>query len=51
MIRRLLCWLGFHEWEKQAFVCMGNDECFDSALCPSCKYSHPFCKHCGKIKK
>ena len=54
MIRKLLCWLGWHEW-------------YDERMCETCKYRGSLygcfvfskdctnkrkrCKHCGKVKK
>lgn len=40
MIRRLLCWLGFHEWEF-----------FDAEVWGSRVRNKQFCVHCGKVKK
>jgi hypothetical protein len=37
MIRKLLCWLGWHDWWSKRFF--ENDEWIT------------WCKHCGKVKK
>ncbi len=38
MIRRILCWFGWHEWESYE---------------PPYKHEYDFykCKHCGKVKR
>lgn len=45
MIRKLLCWLGWHEWEE--FVSKTYIEKL-GALNFEEAYK---CKHCGKVKK
>ncbi len=37
MIRLLLCWVGFHEWEYDDPTHFG--------------YGAEICKHCGKVKR
>lgn len=48
MIRKLLCWLGFHEW-----VC--RNACGDCEVNKihghKCLIKSLYCKHCGKVKK
>lgn len=49
MIRSLLCWLGFHEWES--FITS-----FPNGMDDNCKpifkdYTFVACKHCRKWKK
>lgn len=41
MIRKLLCWLGWHEWEKR---------CYDVKYFMFFEYEK-VCKHCGKLKR
>ena len=43
MIRKILCWLGFHKWELYCGNCSRE---FCTGYCKSYK-----CKHCGKTKK
>lgn len=51
MIRKLLCWLGFHEWNYE-ILCM-------MAASPNAPQGSPDyepvygykCKHCGAIKR
>lgn len=54
MIRKLLCWLGWHEWEERIGYCscQGCAWYEDSGLrvCKGCDYCK-FCKHCGKVKR
>lgn len=51
MIRRLLCWLGFHEWEHCCDYCQRENkdlDCVDNCNFPL----HNFiCKHCRKVKR
>lgn len=55
MIRKLMCWLGKHEWEARCVY--SKDICpkaifdFWYADCDGCKYKQIYCKHCGKVKK
>lgn len=51
MIRRLLCWLGFHEWFDGCDLCRERGQCDD---CYNCEFGHGkniCCKCCGKVKK
>jgi hypothetical protein len=41
MIRKILCWLGFHNWDNIIYI---NTETGLS------KKGKAFCKHCGKMK-
>lgn len=44
MIRKILCWLGKHEW-----IYVGRRTIFDIlAGKPETKF---ICKHCGKVKR
>ena len=55
MIRRLLCWLGFHDF----IDCCNDGKCFlksgfVSGDCYNCQYGHGhnvICKYCGKELK
>ena len=56
MIRKLMCWLGLHEWipEKHIFLDNGKYYCSHYAKnknCGECDFCKQVCKHCGKIKK
>lgn len=56
MIRKILCWLGFHEWERQIDILE-----FETYAWWKEEYGKTFyviwdrnefiCKHCGKIKR
>lgn len=54
MIRRLLCWLGFHKW--YTLVKCNRPvmhKCY-RAYCDNCPYIKnlkTICEHCGKVKK
>jgi len=53
MIRKFLCWLGFHEWENTYHCSCGGCAWRDDSgfiVCSNCDYQKR-CKHCGKIKK
>lgn len=55
MIRRLLCWLGFHKWESIPHNCSAKDICewfkySGTIVCSSCPLNDKKCKYCGKIK-
>lgn len=55
MIRKLLCFLGFHKWKRLEYTCNHIKMCpwyWDSGLivCKECKDNIFVCKHCGKIK-
>ena len=55
MIRRLLCWLGFHDF----IDCCNDGKCslkggFVSGDCYNCEYGHGhniICRYCGKELK
>lgn len=56
MIRKLLCWLGFHEWKRQEYTCTLSEMCTwreesGKIVCCNCEYNKFICKHCGKVKK
>lgn len=57
MIRKLMCWLGWHEWCEISFeMCLFPKgykcKARDSSFCKGCKYYCKYvCKHCGKVKK
>ena len=54
MIRKILCWLGFHKWEEHigCCSCKGCAWYDDSGLivCKGCEWCK-FCKYCYKPKK
>jgi hypothetical protein len=48
IIRKLLCWLGWHEWYYPCINCQG--------VCGKCKFDEleltdKVCWHCGKVKR
>ena len=55
MIRKLLCWLGFHNY----IDCCNDGKCsvstgMISGDCYNCPYGHNqnvICIHCGKVKR
>ena len=52
MIRKLLCWLGFHELISCCDYCC---KFIEDADCGKCSYfmfedTVKICKHCGKVK-
>ena len=56
MIRKLLCWLGFQEWNVDYTDCCTypNKGC-TGKHCNKCeyfkkKYKVIYCNHCGKVK-
>lgn len=55
MIRRLLCWLGWHEWTEIRTLKRWPDDMREAernlraCLEGYCDVMHE-CKHCGKIK-
>ena len=57
MIRKILCWLGFHEWERQNNILeLPAADAWWKAEYGKIVYfiwdSNKFiCKHCGKVKK
>ena len=51
MIRRILCWRGWHEWCSRCdYPFCKLPMCGDvSHYCPQCRgYEKEICKHCGK---
>ena len=44
MIRKLLCWLGWHEWERYEYT-------HYILFCEDYKETREKCKHCGKAKR
>lgn len=44
MLRKLLCWLGWHSKEDYNFVYVPNSYC-------SAEDAYLECKHCGKVKR
>ena len=51
MIRKLLCWLGFHEWVDCCTYC---EEIIEDADCECCEFflfPKGVCIHCGRIKR
>jgi hypothetical protein len=57
MIRKLLCLLGFHKFEKRyAQYCYAPDDFYTSDKClgtdcSKCKYFHEYsCIYCGRAK-
>jgi len=51
MIRRLLCWIGWHEYINCCEYCKENIEKADCAKCKYFMFPVNICKHCGKIKR
>lgn len=56
MIRKLLCWLGWHKWRKRCDLFKYWKDCNwfrnDRNGCNSfCHHLTRECKHCGKVKK
>ena len=57
MIRKLLCWLGWHEWTCICRMFRENKYCnwyrSDKNTCSNCHHrgSEQVCKHCGKVNK
>ena len=55
MIRKLMCWLGKHEYIKACTIWKTKGACYKwmrlDIPCNECKYQKPICKHCGKVKK
>lgn len=54
MIRKLLCWLGFHLYKDccEDGICKASENKINGD-CYNCPYGHGqniICKHCGKIK-
>lgn len=43
MIRRLLCWIGWHEWDYERIFTKGFKQKNPERII--------FCKHCRKVKK
>ena len=53
MIRKLLCWLGFHEWIKlpRDYKVELDWECWKTIDFDNYDEDNLFkCKHCGKVK-
>lgn len=50
MIRKLMCWLGWHEYRpvEDNELCGYYNYYYNCGNCDLCKR---VCKHCGKIKK
>lgn len=56
MIRKLLCWLGFHKMENIPYTCSAKEICewFEDSgpiVCSNCPLNEKKCKYCGKRKK
>lgn len=55
MIRKLLCWLGRHEYKKACTIWKTKGACYKlwrlKNSCDECECYKPICKHCGKVKK
>lgn len=49
MIRKLLCWLGWHEYKWGCKVPIQYMRCIPD--CVFCKHNKLICKHCGKVKR
>ena len=49
MIRKLMCWLGWHEWFHPCWICLNKG----TKWCKKCglEFQVIHCKHCGKVKK
>lgn len=48
MIRRILCWLGLHDYIG---FCARHKENKCCQNCKICKYDRIICANCGKVKK
>ena len=51
MIRKLLCWLGWHEWKSLCAICWNGSTDYCEQDCNKCPNEIICCKHCGKVKK
>ena len=54
MIRKLLCWLGWHEWIPQPNKgCLKECEWFlkHQQRCDDCHFAVTICRYCGKLRK
>lgn len=55
MIRKLLCWLGFHEWERQNHIQEFEThpwwEEYGKIVYCIWNCNKFICKHCGKVKR
>lgn len=58
MIRRLLCWLGFHKYDRLYCTKENSDDryfvlqiCQHYRDCLKCKYHFYKCNRCGKVKR
>lgn len=57
MIRKLLCWLGWHEWKiKYNSYCESPSIYYSchGCKCSDCSFYKVYtkeCKHCGKVKR
>ncbi len=55
MIRKILCYLGLHKWERNTFdfgFCSKPERTCSGGWCPACKYfMKRKCKYCGKVKQ
>ena len=51
MIRKLLCWFGFHEWvwKKDTWVIKYENLGMETKIDPCVVWKNK-CKHCGRIK-
>lgn len=52
MIRRLLCWLGWHEWCEKEYLFSPPDRWYFNCMGkPILIKNKVYCKHCGRTKK
>jgi hypothetical protein len=52
MIRRILCWLGLHEWEHIVYAMSNGFSSYGDLRIPNIKLEgKTICKHCGKVKR
>lgn len=55
MLKKLLCLLGFHKWERIPYTCTEKERCewFNDSgpiVCSICQFNKRKCKRCGRIK-
>ena len=53
MIKRILCWLGWHKWYKPCWFCIFKEVSFAYEMCRNCGFEDgkTYCKYCGKVKR
>lgn len=51
MLRKLLCWLGWHEWDWICTIEYCKVGLIYEVDCFKCPFYKKICKHCGKVKQ